>query len=70
MSLVRIENMSVEFGAAGDAFRAVDSVNMQIDEGTVIFISKRHATIFEEISRAVIIEKVHRINHVTRRSKS
>ncbi len=38
MSLVRIENMSVEFGAAGDAFRAVDSVNMQIDEGEIVGI--------------------------------
>ncbi len=38
MALVRIENMSVEFGAVGDAFRAVDSVNLQLDEGEVLGI--------------------------------
>ena len=36
MTLVRIENMSVEFGAEGDALRAVDSVSMQLDEGEVL----------------------------------
>jgi len=38
MALVSIENMSVEFGAVGDAFRAVDSVSLQLDEGEVVGI--------------------------------
>ena len=46
MALVRIENMSVEFGATGDAVRAVDSVNMAIDEGEIVGIV--HALVVEE----------------------
>jgi len=36
MALLEIDNLTVEFGAAGKAFRAVDSVDLTIDEGEVV----------------------------------
>ncbi len=36
MSLLEIENLTVEFGTAGTAFRAVDGVALKIDEGEVV----------------------------------
>ena len=38
MALVEIKNMSVDFGAEGKAFRAVDSVDHTIEEGEVVGI--------------------------------
>jgi len=36
MALLEIDNLTVEFGAAGKAFRAVDSVDLTIEEGEVV----------------------------------
>ncbi len=36
MALLDINNLSVEFGAAGRAFRAVDSVNLGLNEGEIV----------------------------------
>jgi dipeptide transport system ATP-binding protein len=36
MALLEIENMSVEFGDVGDAFRAVDAVTVHLDIGQVL----------------------------------
>jgi dipeptide transport system ATP-binding protein len=38
MSLLDIQNLSVEFGAKGHAFRAVDGLDLQLDQGQVIGI--------------------------------
>ena len=38
MALLDIQNLSVEFGAEGQAFRAVDGVRLSIDEGEVVGI--------------------------------
>ena len=38
MALLEIEKLTVEFGAEGKAFRAVDSVDLTIDEGEVVGI--------------------------------
>ncbi len=38
MALLDIRNLSVEFGAEGQAFRAVDGVELTIDEGEVVGI--------------------------------
>ena len=38
MALVEIRDMSVEFGAAGNAFRAVDGLDLTLDQGEVVGI--------------------------------
>ncbi|HEY9094120.1 MAG TPA: ATP-binding cassette domain-containing protein, partial [Hydrogenophaga sp.] len=38
MSLLEIENLSVEFGAKGSGFRAVDSLDLRLDQGQVLGI--------------------------------
>jgi dipeptide transport system ATP-binding protein len=38
MSLLDIQNLSVEFGAKGRAFRAVDGLDLQLDQGQVLGI--------------------------------
>ena len=38
MSLVTINNMSVDFGAVGSAFRAVDGLDLTMDQGEVVGI--------------------------------
>ena len=38
MSLLEIENLTVEFATAGGAFRAVDNVSMNVDSGDVLAI--------------------------------
>ena len=38
MSLLRIRNLSVDFATAGGAFRAVDGVDITVDEGDVLAI--------------------------------
>jgi dipeptide transport system ATP-binding protein len=38
MSLLDIQNLSVEFGARGSAFRAVDALDLQLDQGRVLGI--------------------------------
>ncbi len=36
MALLEIENLTVEFGSEGNAFRAVDNVSLTVDEGEVV----------------------------------
>jgi dipeptide transport system ATP-binding protein len=38
MSLLDIQNLSVEFGAKGSAFRAVDALDLRLDQGQVLGI--------------------------------
>ena len=38
MSLLEIKNLRVEFGAKGRAFRAVDGLDLQLDQGQVLGI--------------------------------
>lgn len=54
MALLEIDNLTVEFGAAGNAFRAVDSVGLDIDQGEVVGVVGESGSGKSTLARAVM----------------
>ena len=55
MSLLEIKNLRVEFGAKGRAFRAVDGLDLQLDQGQVLGIVGESGSGKSTLARLVLL---------------